>query len=60
METWILIFYLSFTQPLAPGVITGFATQADCQATADRLHLMDTRLAPVMVSVCVPARLVNK
>lgn len=60
MDTWILIFYLTFNQPLAPAVITGFASQADCQRTADHLHQTDTRLAPVMISVCVPARIANK
>lgn len=60
MNTWILIFYLIFSQPTAPMVISGFATEADCEAAAEYLHDSDYRLAPFVVSVCIPARLAAK
>lgn len=60
MDTWILIFYLTFGQPLAPAVITGFVTEADCQRTAEHLHSTDYRLAPGVITLCVPARIATK
>lgn len=60
MNTWILILVLNYTQPLAPVVIQGFATEADCQATADQLHERPARLAPAVVTVCVPAKIAAK
>ena len=60
MNTWILIIVLNFQQPLAPAVVPGFVTEADCQAAAEHLHSLETRLAPSVVTVCVPARVAAK
>lgn len=60
MNTWILIIVLHYNQPLAPTVIQGFRTESDCQATAQHLHDSAARVAPTVITTCVPARLVAK
>jgi hypothetical protein len=60
MDTWILIFVLRFTEPMPPVVIQGFESEQACQATADRLHEREYRLAPGVVTICIPGRMQAK
>lgn len=60
MDTWILIFILRFADPMPPVVIQGFASEQACQATAEWLHDREYRLAPSVVTICVPGRMQAK
>jgi hypothetical protein len=60
MDTWILIFVLRFTEPMPPVVIQGFESEQACQATAEWLHEREYRLAPGVVTICIPGRMQAK